>query len=228
MRSRATARRITYLQATMPLVMLRLLVERPWHMLVAHIFRQILLLCLETASVVHLAPRPQAHHLFHHLAATTVLPHREVDTRTTTARVSLPSTHQATPGAAFTATVRLASATCLSMYRAAQQKPAAAPQVRILKTYSRTTAVRTRKKGSRKTSTSSLSCSVYQCRNLSSIARRAFIALYMRLVGSASGTSSWRSRGASRRLCVGAEIVPGKRSWRLCYDCDMIPCGRSC
>jgi hypothetical protein len=212
LRSRATAHRTISLRATMPLAMLRLLVGLQWHMSVAHIFRQTRLHCLETASVVHLAPHPQDHRHFHHPVATTVPHRREVDTRTTTARVSLPFTHQATPGAASTATVRLASVICLSTYRAVQQKLAAAPQVRILKTFSKTTAVRARKRGSRKISTSSLSCSGCQGRNLSSIVRRTSIALYMRLVGNGSGTSSWRSRGASRRLCGGAKTVARKRS----------------
>lgn len=167
--NRATDRRTTCPLDTMLLVMLRLLVGLQRHRLVdtVHTCRQTRSRCLETVSAGHLALRPQHHHPSHPLGAMIVLPRREVVIQTTTVKASLPSTHQATPGAASTATVSPALVTCLSMFQAVQQKLVAALQVRIWKTCSNITAVRTRKRGSRKISISSPSCSGCHDRSLS-------------------------------------------------------------
>jgi hypothetical protein len=158
---RATAHRTTCLPVIMPPATRRLLEDLRWHTLAgtAHSCRLTHWRCQATASAGHQVSHHQTRHLLHHRAAMIVHRHRGTACRTTTAAALLPSHHQATQEAVSSTTAMATLATCLSTYQAELQKLVVAHQVRILKTYSRTTVLRARKRGSRETLSSNQLCS---------------------------------------------------------------------
>lgn len=104
-RLRATVLRTTCPQGTMQVAMQHLPAVLQWHTWAdtALTYQPIRWRFRVTASAAHRASRRQDHHLFHRRAATSVLPHQETASQTSTATASPPSAHPATQEAVSTA-----------------------------------------------------------------------------------------------------------------------------